>query len=254
MKQYRDKRKHDSEKPVFGIRAVEEAVDAGKEIEKVLIKKGLQGELFRNFFKKIKELNIPFQFVPVEKLNRITQKNHQGVIAFISPVTYHNIEQIIPALYEEGKEPFILVLDRITDVRNFGAIARTAECAGVNAIVIPSKGGAAINSDAIKTSAGALHLVPVCRVDNLTDTVRFLKESGIKIVAATEKGADDYSDADYSGPKCLVMGAEDSGISDDILELADIYSKIPVKGQIKSLNVSVAAGILLYEMLKLHKK
>jgi 23S rRNA (guanosine2251-2'-O)-methyltransferase len=254
MRQFKHKRKHEGEKPVFGIRAVEEAVDAGKEIEKVLIKKGLQGELFRKFFKKIQELDIPFQFVPVEKLNRITQKNHQGVIAFISPITYHNIEQIVPTLYEEGREPFILVLDGITDVRNFGAIARTAECAGVNAIVIPSKGGAAVNSDAVKTSAGALHLIPVCRVDDLTATVRYLKESGMKIVAATEKGADDYSAADYSGPKCLVMGAEDSGISDSILEIADIYSKIPVRGQIGSLNVSVAAGILMYEMLKLPKK
>ena len=243
-----------TDKPVFGIRAVEEAIDAGKEIDKIFIKKGLQGELFKGFFKKVKELGIPFQFVPVEKLNRITRKNHQGVIAFISSISYHNIEQIIPTLYEEGKEPFILVLDGVTDIRNFGAIARTAECAGVNAIVVPAKGGAAVNADAIKTSAGALHLIPVCRVNSLADTVRYLKESGIKIVAATEKGADEYHKADYSGPKCLVMGAEDRGVSTEILEIADIRSKIPLNGQIKSLNVSVAAGIMLYEMLKLHKK
>jgi len=251
---YKQRNKPTGDKPVFGIRAVEEAIDAGKEIDKVLIKKGLQGELFRNFFKKVQEHDVPFQFVPVEKLNRITRKNHQGVIAFISSITFHNIEQIIPTLYEEGKEPFILVLDGVTDIRNFGAIARTAECAGVNAIVIPAKGGAAVNGDAIKTSAGALHLIPVCRVNDLSHTVRYLKESGIKIVAATEKGADDYNNADYSGPKCLVMGAEDKGISHEILEIADIRSKIPLKGQIKSLNVSVAAGIMLYEMLKLPKK
>ncbi len=251
---YHRKSKTTTDKAVFGIRAVEEAVDAGKEIDKVLIKKGLQGELFREFFKKIKEHDIPFQFVPVEKLNRITKKNHQGVIAFISSITYHNIEQIIPTLYEEGREPFILVLDGVTDIRNFGAIARTAECAGVNAIVVPAKYGAPVNADAIKTSAGALHLIPVCRVNDITETVKYLKDSGIKIVAATEKGADDYREADYSGPKCLVMGAEDKGISYKILEIADIRSKIPLKGQIKSLNVSVAAGIMLYEMLKLTKK
>ncbi len=254
MNHNRNRNKQTEEKPVFGIRAVEEAIDAGKEIDKLFIKKGLQGDLFRGFFKKVKELGIPFQFVPVEKLNRITRKNHQGVIAFISSITYHNIEQIIPTLYEEGKEPFILVLDGVTDVRNFGAIARTAECAGVNAIVVPARGGAPVNADAIKTSAGALHLIPVCRVDDLTGTVRYLKDSGIKIVAATEKGADDYHKADYSGPKCLVMGAEDKGISYEILEMADIRSKIPLKGKISSLNVSVAAGIMLYEMLKLHKK
>ncbi len=242
------------EKPIFGIRAVEEAIDAGKEIDKIFIKKGLQGELFKGFFKKLQEQKIPFQYVPVEKLNRISQKNHQGVIAYISPIVYYNIEQIIPTLYEEGKEPFILVLDGVTDIRNFGAIARTAECAGVNAIVIPIKGGASVNADAIKTSAGALHITPVCRVNSLYNTILFLKESGIKIVAATEKGADDYTKADYTGPKCLVIGAEDTGISHDILEIADIFSKIPITGKIKSLNVSVAAGIMLYEMLKYPKK
>jgi len=251
---YKQRNKPSGDKPVFGIRAVEEAIEAGKEIDKIFIKKGLQGELFKGFFKKLKEHDIPFQFVPIEKLNRITRKNHQGVIAFVSAITYHNIEQIIPTLYEEGKEPFILVLDGVTDIRNFGAIARTAECAGVNAIVVPAKGGAAVNADAIKTSAGALHLIPVCRVNDLAATVRFLKESGIRIVAATEKGADDYDNADYSGPKCLVMGAEDKGVSNEILELADIRSKIPLKGQISSLNVSVAAGIILYEMLKHAKK
>ena len=253
MNYYQKRSKPTGDKPVFGIRAVEEAIDAGKEIDKIFIKKGLQGELFKGFFQKVKEHNIPFQYVPVEKLNRITGKNHQGIIAFISAITYHNIEHIIPALYEEGKEPFILVLDGVTDIRNFGAIARTAECAGVNAIVVPAKGGAAINADAIKTSAGALHLIPVCRTNDLVSTVQYLKESGIKIVAATEKGADDYHEADYSGPKCLVMGAEDKGISYEILDLADIRSKIPLKGKISSLNVSVAAGIMLYEMLKLPK-
>ncbi len=254
MRHFNNKKKPSGEKPIFGIRAVEEAIDAGKEIDKIFIKKGLQGELFKGFFKKLQEQDIPFQYVPIEKLNRISQKNHQGVIAYISPIVYDDIEQIIPTLYDEGKEPFILVLDGVTDVRNFGAIARSAECAGVNAIVIPIKGGASVNADAIKTSAGALHNTPVCRVYSLVDTVTFLKNSGIKIVAATEKGADDYTEADYSGPKCLIMGAEDTGISEEVLNIADIFSKIPVKGKIKSLNVSVASGIMLYEMLKLPKK
>jgi 23S rRNA (guanosine2251-2'-O)-methyltransferase len=243
-----------TDKPVFGIRAIEEAIDAGREIERIFIKKGLQGDLYKSFLKKVKDQNIPFQLVPIEKLNRITRKNHQGVIAFISPIEYQSIEQIIPMLYEEGKEPFILVLDHITDVRNFGAIARTAECAGVHALVMPERGGAPVNADAIKTSAGALHTLPVCRVNSLADTLRFLKNSGLSIVAATEKGANDYATADYAGPKCLIMGAEDVGVAKELLDLADIKSKIPLFGDIASLNVSVATGIMLYEMLKHAKK
>lgn len=235
---------------VFGIRAVQEAIAAGKEIEKIFIKKGLQGDLFRSFLDVVRQHNIPFQFVPIEKLNRISRKNHQGVIATVSPVVYQDIEQIVPMLYDEGKEPFILVLDHVTDVRNFGAIARTAECAGVHAIVIPEKGGAPINADALKTSAGALHTIPVCRVHSLKQTVEFLKNSGLKIVAATEKGAVNYDEADYKGPVTLVMGAEDTGISSDIWNLSDIKSKIPILGEIESLNVSVAAGILMYEIVK----
>ncbi|MCT4590963.1 MAG: 23S rRNA (guanosine(2251)-2'-O)-methyltransferase RlmB [Carboxylicivirga sp.] len=235
---------------VFGIRAVQEAIVAGKEIEKVMIKKGLQGALFQSFLDVVREHNIPFQFVPMEKLNRLTRQNHQGVIAMISPVTYQDIEQLIPTFFEEGKEPFILVLDHITDVRNFGAIARTAECAGVDAIVIPDTGAAAITSDAIKTSAGALHTIPVCRVRSLISTVEFLQGSGLKIVAATEKGAVDYNHANYRGPITLVMGAEDRGVNPKILAAAEIKSKIPIMGEIDSLNVSVAAGILMYEILK----
>lgn len=241
------------EQMVFGIRAVSEAMAAGKEIEKVFIKKGLQGELFQSFLDEVRANNVPFQFVPIEKLNRITRKNHQGVIAMVSAITYQSIEQLIPMLYDEGKDPFILVLDHLTDVRNFGAIARTAECAGVNAIIIPERGGAPINADAIKTSAGALHSLPVCRVSNLVSTIHFLKNSGLKIVAATEKGAEDYDSVDYSGPVALIMGAEDTGVSPQLLQQADVRSKIPILGDIQSLNVSVAAGILIYEILKTKK-
>ncbi|MBI9060805.1 MAG: 23S rRNA (guanosine(2251)-2'-O)-methyltransferase RlmB [Marinilabiliaceae bacterium] len=238
------------EQMVFGIRAVQEAIAAGKEIEKVFVKKGLQGDLFRGFLEVVRQHNIPYQFVPIEKLNRLSRKNHQGVIAMISAVVYQDIEQLVPMLYDEGKEPFILVLDSVTDVRNFGAIARTAECAGVHAIVIPEKGGALINADALKTSAGALHTIPVCRVSSLNEIVQFLKNSGLKVVAATEKGAVNYNDANYQGPVALVMGAEDTGISSDLLALSDVRSKIPILGEIESLNVSVAAGILMYEIVK----
>ncbi len=238
---------------VFGIRAVEEAIAAGKEIEKVFIKKGLQGTLFQGFLDDVRANDIPFQFVPIEKLNRITRKNHQGIIAMISPVVYQNIEQLIPMLYDEGKTPFILILDHLTDIRNFGAVARTAECAGVDAIIIPESGGAPINGDAIKTSAGALHSIPVCRVANLGAIAEFLKNSGLKLVAATEKGAEDYDKVDYSGPLALVMGAEDTGVSSQLLEMSDVRTKIPIMGEIKSLNVSVAAGVLMYEILKSRK-
>ena len=163
---------------VFGIRAIQEAIVAGKEIEKVLIKKGLQGELFKELLEAVRVHDIPFQFVPIEKLNKLTRKSHQGVIAMISPVVYQDLDQIIPMLYDQGKEPFILVLDHVTDIRNFGAIARTAECTGVHAIVIPEKGGAPINADAIKTSAGALLTIPVCRVRSLDESVEMLKNSG----------------------------------------------------------------------------
>lgn len=235
---------------VFGIRAVQEAIAAGKNIEKVLIKKGLQGSLFQKFLEVVRENNIPFQFVPIEKLNRTTRKNHQGVIALMAPITYQDIEQVLPMIYDEGKDPFILVLDHITDTRNFGAIARTAECAGVHAIVIPDTGAAAITADAIKTSAGALHSIPVCRVKSLISSVEFLKGSGLKIVSATEKGAEDYNQVNYRGPIALVMGAEDKGVHPKILDASDIKSRIPIMGEIESLNVSVAAGILMYEILK----
>ena len=238
------------EQMVFGIRAVQEAIAAGKEIEKVFVKKGLQGDLFRGFLEIVRQNNIPYQFVPIEKLNRLSRKNHQGVIAMISQVVYQDIEQLVPMLYDDGKEPFILVLDSVTDVRNFGAIARTAECAGVHAIVIPEKGGALINADALKTSAGALHSIPVCRVNSLKEIVEFLKNSGLKVVAATEKGAVNYDKADYQGPIVLMMGAEDTGISSDLLALSDVRSKIPILGEIESLNVSVAAGILMFEIIK----
>ena len=232
---------------IFGIRAVIEAINAGKEIEKIFIRREMGGDLLKELFDLVQERKIPVQKVPLEKLNRLTTKNHQGVVAYISSIEYQHIENIIPMLYEQGKDPFIVILDGVTDVRNFGAIARTCECAGVDAIIMPMRGGAAANADAVKTSAGALHIIPVCRENSLHNTVSYLQKCGVKVVAASEKASHLYSQADYSGPLAIVMGAEDVGISPDIVD--DMVS-IPICGQISSLNVSVATGIIVYEAVK----
>jgi len=198
----------------------------------------------------LKLYKVPYQLVPVERIDRVTRKNHQGVVAYISPITYQQLDYVLPAIYEEGRIPFILILDGITDVRNFGAIARTAECSGVDAIIIPSKGAAQINSDAIKTSAGALHKIPVCRVESLRKTALFLQESGLKLYAATEKSDKNYFETEFTGPVALVMGSEDTGISNDMMKICDELVRIPIIGEIDSLNVSVAAGVLMYEITK----
>lgn len=236
---------------IFGLRAVIEAIEAGKEIDKVLIRKDLAGgDLSRELMDKIKEHGVVTQRVPLEKLNRITMKNHQGVIALLSMVSYHSLGQMVPTLYEDGSLPFILLLDGITDNRNFGAIARTAECAGVDAIVIPERHSVTVNADAVKTSAGALLHIPVCRERSIASAIRFLKESGLTVVGATEKGGESYTAADFTGPVAIVMGAEDTGISPEVLRLCDHLAAIPVIGSIGSLNVSVAAGVMMYEAVR----
>lgn len=235
---------------IFGIRAVIEAIEAGKEIDKVIIRRELQGDLSKELLALLKSHDVAVQRVPNERLDRFTRKNHQGVIAFLSAITYEKIEDIVPFLYENGKDPFILVLDGITDVRNFGAIARTCEVAGVNAIVIPAKGSVTVNADAVKTSAGALLKIPVCKEPNLTSAIQFLRNSGIKVVAASERGADIYTEIDYTGPIAFVMGAEDTGVANENLRIADNLVKIPQFGTIGSLNVSVAAGVLIYEVIR----
>ncbi|MDR0893491.1 MAG: 23S rRNA (guanosine(2251)-2'-O)-methyltransferase RlmB [Mediterranea sp.] len=240
----------DKSEMIFGVRAVIEAIQAGKEIDKILVKRDIQSELSKELFAALKGQLVPVQRVPLEKLNRITRKNHQGVIAFVSSVSYQRTEDLVPFLFEQGKNPFFVLLDGVTDVRNFGAIARTCECAGVDAVIIPARGSVSVNADAIKTSAGALHTLPVCRELNLRGTLQFLKESGFRIVAATEKGDYDYTKGDYAGPLCLIMGAEDTGVSYENLALCDEWVKIPIRGAIESLNVSVAAGILIYEAMK----
>ncbi|MDR1811172.1 MAG: 23S rRNA (guanosine(2251)-2'-O)-methyltransferase RlmB [Prevotella sp.] len=235
---------------IFGIRAVIEAVEAGKEIDKVIVKRELQGELFRELSSALKARDIPMQKVPLERIDRFTRKNHQGVIAFLPAVGYERLEDILPFIYEQGKDPFIVLLDGLTDVRNFGAIARTCEVAGVNAIVIPARGSVTVNADAVKTSAGALLKIPVCKENSLKDAIRFLKDSGVKVVAATERAAQNHTAADYTCPVALVMGAEDVGVSSDNLRLCDELVKIPQFGSIASLNVSVAAGVLIYEVIR----
>ncbi len=242
--------KRENNQMVFGIRAVIEAIDSGKEMESIFVQRGLSGSLFMELKALLKEHNIGFQQVPIEKLNRITRKNHQGVIAVISPITYQNIENLLPLIYEKGEVPLLLMLDGVTDVRNMGAIARTAECAGVHALIVPKKGSAEINPDAIKTSAGALFKIPVCRQDSLGKTGRFLIDSGVQLVVGTEKTDASIYDVDYSVPTCIIMGAEDVGVSDDLIRISDKLARIPMYGEIKSLNVSVSAGVVIYEAIR----
>jgi len=210
----------------------------------------LHNDLFAELWKLVRLRRINYKHVPLEKINRLTRKNHQGVFAFISPIDFHNIEDVIPSLFEEGKNPLILVLDRITDVRNFGAIARTAECAGVDAILIPEQNAAAINADAIKTSAGALHNITVCRTWNLKLSLQFLKDSGIQLIACSEKTQDDMYKPDYTPPTAIIMGSEEDGVSPEFIKLCDARAKIPISGKIASLNVSVATGVILYEAIR----
>jgi 23S rRNA (guanosine2251-2'-O)-methyltransferase len=235
---------------IYGIRTTIEAINSGKNIEKILFKKNLKSPLFYELFNLAKKNKIPFQFVPPEKINKYTSKNHQGVIAFVSLISYTDIEQLTQMLFDNGEMPLFLILDKITDVRNFGAIARTAECAGVNALIIKDKGSAQINNDAIKTSQGALYKIPVCRVHKLNTTIEFLKNSGLQIIAASEKASKFYFKQDFTLPTAIIMGAEDKGIEPDILKLANSIVKIPIIGEIKSLNVANAASILIYEALR----
>ncbi len=236
---------------IFGIRAVMEAIQQGKEIDKVMLKQGTRGELFQLLFALIRENNIPFQYVPDEVFKPVADRNHQGVLAEVSPVAYQDLNEVLDAVEARGEVPFILILDRITDVRNFGAIARSAACAGVHAIVIPNKNSAKISSDAIKTSAGALYHIPVCRILNLKKLVRELKfDRKIYVYAATEKATELYTGADMTLPLAIVMGAEDKGIDEGILNIVNQQIKIPLKGEIESLNVSAAAAVMLFEVVR----
>lgn len=235
---------------IFGTRAVMEAIRAHREIEKILIQSGLNNDLIKELIGEAKAHNVPFTFVPQQKLNSVSTKNHQGVICILSAVSYANLESIIDKTYQEGREPFLLILDRVTDVRNFGAMVRTAECAGLDAIIMGDKGNAPITGDAMKTSAGALSHLPVCRVKDMKKTIQFLKENGIQIIACTEKAEKVLYEFDLNVPLALIMGSEEDGISNQLLKDADYLAKIPMHGNIESLNVSVAAGVSIYEAIR----
>lgn len=235
---------------IFGIHACVEAIRSGKEVNKVMIQRGLRGDLVNKLIQELKERGIEPVYVPDEKLERFGNRNHQGVIALISPVAYQLIEEVLPIVFEQGRVPLILLLDKITDVRNFGAICRSAECMGVDAVIIPEKGGALITSDAIKTSAGALMKIAVCKHHNLKEVIEYLKESGLQIIGCTEKTDKFIYDVDMSLPTCIIMGNEEEGISTEYLKRCTEKVKIPMTGTIESLNVSVSAGIIVYEVLR----
>lgn len=235
---------------IYGIRAVMEAIEAGKDIDKIFIAKDLHGDLSAQLLGLARKMHVVTQRVPVERINRITRKNHQGVVAMMSAVTYHRLDHLVPELYESGIMPFIIILDGITDVRNFGAIARTCECAGADAIIIPEHGSVSVGGDAVKTSAGALLHIPVCRVGSTAWAVKFLKDNGYNVVAVSEKADISYVEGEYTGPVALVMGAEDIGISEATLSECTTKVGIPMFGNIGSLNVSVAAGVMIYEVVR----
>lgn len=235
---------------IFGIRAVIEAIHAGKDIDKVFIQKGLKGDLFSELNNLLQQQGISASYVPVEKLNRLTRKNHQGVVANISPVTFHDLENLVLNVVESGETPLFIILDQLSDVRNFGAIIRTAECTGVHGIIIQKKGAAPVTADTVKTSAGAVFRVPICRTDHIKDAIYYLQASGIKVIGATEKTTNTLYDLELNTPLAIVMGAEDKGISPSVMKLLDEKAALPLKGEIGSLNVSVACGAFLYEAVR----
>ncbi len=235
---------------IFGIHAIIEAIKAGKSIDKLLVKKEFSGELGRELLSVARNFGVPVQHVPVEKLNRITRRNHQGAIAMLAAVDYCHIDSVIPQLYDDGINPLVVVLDGITDVRNFGAIARTCECAGVNTIVIPERNSVGVTADAVKTSAGALNYLPVCRESNLVKAVKYLKDSGCRVIGAAGETKTSYTASDYRAPVAIVLGSEDDGISPEIKKQCDELVAIPEFGEINSLNVSVAGGIMIYEVVR----
>ncbi len=235
---------------IFGLRPVIEAIKAGKQIDRLLVKQGLQGPLYHELMLEVRKHNIAYQIVPLERIELVTRKNHQGVLAWLSLIEYQSISNLLPMIFEKGEDPLIVALDGVSDVRNFGAIVRSADCLGAHAVLIPEKGSARITADAVKTSAGALHSFPVCREKSILRSIEYLKESGLKVAAATEKSGSDLSKLNLKGPLVLIVGSEDKGISRELLSVSDHQVSIPMTGDLGSLNVSVAAGILLYEIAR----
>jgi 23S rRNA (guanosine2251-2'-O)-methyltransferase len=238
---------------IFGIRAIVEAIQAGKEVDKVFLQKDAQGELMKDLLKVMKRNNVNFTYVPVEKLNRLTPNNHQGAVATIAPISFVEIETLIENVLAKTKTPLFLVLDQISDARNFGAIIRTAECTGVDGIIVQKSGAAPVNGDTVKTSAGAVFNIPICRVEHIKDAIFFLQGSGIKTVAATEKTDQTIYDIELNEPVAIIMGSEDRGINPSVLKIVDEKAKLPLFGTIGSLNVSVACGAFLYEAVRQRK-
>lgn len=235
---------------IFGIRAVMEAINAGKSIDKVFVQKGLRGDLIQELEQLLRKESISTSYVPVEKLNRLTKKNHQGVVAQIAPVSFYNLDDLVLNVVESGKVPLFLILDQISDVRNFGAIIRTAECTGVSGIIVQKKGGAPLNADAVKTSAGAIFNIPICKVDHIKDAIFHMQASGIKVIAATEKTEHLLYNVSFMEPCAIIMGSEGDGINPSVLKIVDEKAKLPILGTIESLNVSVACGAFLYEVVR----
>jgi 23S rRNA (guanosine2251-2'-O)-methyltransferase len=235
---------------IFGIRAIIEAINAKKEIDKVFVQKEAQGDLMQDLMKTMKRNNINFSYVPVEKLNRLTPNNHQGAVATIAPISFVSLETLVETVIETGKKPLFLILDQLSDARNFGAIIRTAECTGVDGIIIQKQGSAPVNGDTVKTSAGAVFNVPICKVDHIKDAIFYLQGSGIKTVAATEKTEHHIYEINLNEGVAIIMGSEDRGVNPSVLKIVDEKAKLPMFGSIESLNVSVACGAFLYEALR----
>ncbi|WP_406684799.1 23S rRNA (guanosine(2251)-2'-O)-methyltransferase RlmB [Seonamhaeicola sp. MEBiC1930] len=235
---------------IFGIRAIIEAINSEETIDKVFLQKGLKGNLYSELESLIRKNSINSSYVPVEKLNRLTNKNHQGAVAQISPIAFYDIDELVMNVIESDKIPLFLLLDQLSDVRNFGAIIRTAECTGVNGIIIQKKGGAPVNGDTIKTSAGAVFKIPICKVDHIKDAVFHMQASGIKVIAATEKTQNTLYDVSFKEPCAIIMGSEGRGINPSTLKVVDEKAKLPLLGDIESLNVSVACGAFLYEAIR----
>lgn len=239
---------------IYGIHPVTEAIKAGKDFDKILIQRDLSSPSINAIRNKAREKGIKLQNVPINALNKITGKNHQGIIAFTLPIELTQLDQLLPSIYDKGESPLLIILDRISDVRNFGAICRTAECAGAHGVVIPGRGAAQLNADAVKTSSGALNRIPVCREDNLMESITLLKNSGLKIVACTEKAGEEIYDVDMQGPLAIIVGSEETGISKELIEISDERAAIPLKGETASLNVSVASALALFEGVRQRRK
>ena len=234
---------------IYGIRAVIEAINSSKDIDKVFIQTGLKGKLIGQLESLIRKNKINFSYVPTQKLDRLSKKNHQGVIARIAPIKFYTIDSFSEVL-EKSNNPFVLILDQINDVRNFGAIIRTAEISGVDGIIIQNSSSAPVNSDTIKTSAGAIFNIPICKVNHIKDAIYHLQSMNISIISASEKSEKNIYDVDLKVPLAIIMGSEQKGINKSVINLSDESVKLPMYGKIESLNVSVACGIFLYEVVR----